>query len=106
MAMGSPQESYDPETASWVLHSIGEDIVSPAQKNLLSRGVLSRRFKNPNSHPGRMLKISDMCASSGNTEMHSNTDQAWILQQQSKRDRRVDSTRHFSRCGSAGRHLN
>ncbi|KAJ7275459.1 hypothetical protein B0H12DRAFT_1087414 [Mycena haematopus] len=50
MAMGTAQESYDPEIA---------EIVTPAQRNLLSRGVLSRRFKNPNSQPGRMLKISE-----------------------------------------------
>ncbi|KAJ6519412.1 hypothetical protein C8R45DRAFT_1066116 [Mycena sanguinolenta] len=59
MAMGTAPENYDPEVASWVLHNIGEETVNPAHKNLLSRGVLSRRFKNPNSQPGRMLKISE-----------------------------------------------
>ncbi|KAJ6574623.1 hypothetical protein B0H19DRAFT_1124959 [Mycena capillaripes] len=59
MTMGTAQESYDAETASWILHNVGEENVNPALKNLLSRGVLSKRFKNPNSHPGRMLKISD-----------------------------------------------
>ncbi|KAF7340022.1 B-block-TFIIIC domain-containing protein [Mycena venus] len=59
MAMGTSQESYDAQTASWMLHNVGEENVNPAQKNLLSRGVLAKRFKNPNSQPGRMLKISD-----------------------------------------------
>jgi hypothetical protein len=73
MTMGTAQESYDAETASWMLHTIGERTVNPAQRNLLSRGVLARRFKNPNSHPGRMLKISEGYASfSGNSEMMTN----------------------------------
>ncbi|KAJ7693612.1 hypothetical protein B0H17DRAFT_1059213 [Mycena rosella] len=59
MVMGTAQEDYEPEPASRMLHSIGEQTVNAAQKNLLSRGVLSRRFKIPSSHPGRMLKISD-----------------------------------------------
>ncbi|KAJ7225932.1 hypothetical protein GGX14DRAFT_548620 [Mycena pura] len=59
MTMGTVQESYDPEAASQMLHAIGEAPVQAAQKNLLGRGVLSKRFRNPNSKPGRMLKISD-----------------------------------------------
>lgn len=60
MVMSTPQESYDSELASRMLHGIGEEPINAAQKNLLSRGVLSKRFKNPGSHPGRQLKVSDM----------------------------------------------
>ncbi|KAJ7139701.1 hypothetical protein C8R44DRAFT_694295 [Mycena epipterygia] len=60
MVMSTPQESYDFELASRMLHGIGEEPINAAQKNLLSRGVLSRRFKNPGSHPGRQLKVSDI----------------------------------------------
>ncbi|KAJ7102344.1 hypothetical protein B0H15DRAFT_814236 [Mycena belliarum] len=60
MVMGTAQESYEPEAASRMLHIIGEKTVNVAQKNLLGRGVLSRRFKNGTNHPGRTLKISDI----------------------------------------------
>ncbi|KAJ7456579.1 hypothetical protein FB451DRAFT_1048140 [Mycena latifolia] len=60
MVMGTAQEGYEAETASRMLHIIGEQTVNVAQKNLLSRGVLSRRYKNGTNHPGRMLKISDI----------------------------------------------
>ncbi|KAJ6501642.1 hypothetical protein C8R47DRAFT_1108154 [Mycena vitilis] len=59
MTMGTAVESYDAETASEMLHKIGHEAVGPAQGNLLRRGVLAWRFKNPSSHPGRMLKISE-----------------------------------------------
>ncbi|KAJ7630526.1 hypothetical protein FB45DRAFT_915784 [Roridomyces roridus] len=60
MAMSIPLESYDPEVAAHFLHSVGAENVNMAQKNLLSRGVLAKRFKNPGFHPGRQLKISDI----------------------------------------------
>ncbi|KAJ7785880.1 hypothetical protein B0H16DRAFT_1488336 [Mycena metata] len=59
MAMGTAQDSYDAADASRMLHIIGDQAVKPAQKNLLSRGVLSKRFKIANSRPGRQLKISE-----------------------------------------------
>ncbi|KAJ7042665.1 hypothetical protein C8F04DRAFT_1390618 [Mycena alexandri] len=59
MAMGTAQDSYDAADASRALHVLGDQAVKPAQKNLLSRGVLSKRFKIPNSRPGRQLKISE-----------------------------------------------
>ncbi|KAJ7169467.1 hypothetical protein C8R46DRAFT_1088869 [Mycena filopes] len=59
MAMGHAQDSYNAADASRMLHVIGDQAVRPAQKNLLARGVLSKRFKNANSQPGRQLKISD-----------------------------------------------
>jgi hypothetical protein len=63
MVMSGAQEGYDPASASRMLHAIGEEPINVAQKNLLNRGVLSRRFKNPSSHPGRILKISEMYVS-------------------------------------------
>ncbi|CAK5265268.1 unnamed protein product [Mycena citricolor] len=60
MVMSVAAERYDPAEASKLLHGIGQDAVVVAQKNLLGRGVLSKRFKNPGRKPGRMLRISDM----------------------------------------------
>ncbi|KAJ7770882.1 hypothetical protein DFH07DRAFT_805534 [Mycena maculata] len=60
MVVVTAQESYNAETASEILHTVGAEPVNAAQKNLLSRGVLAKRFKNPGSHPGRQLKISDI----------------------------------------------
>ncbi|KAF7320177.1 B-block-TFIIIC domain-containing protein [Mycena kentingensis (nom. inval.)] len=60
MTMGTAMESYDPLKAAVLLHEIGESTVQAAHRNLLSRGVLSKAFKNPNSRPGRMLKISEL----------------------------------------------
>lgn len=61
MALGMPNERYDPEPASILLHNIGEEYVSPAARNLLSRGVLSKLVRDPQKQkPGRQLKISEM----------------------------------------------
>ncbi|KAF8058259.1 hypothetical protein FPV67DRAFT_1524679 [Lyophyllum atratum] len=61
MTLGTPHERYDPESASTLLRSIGEQSVSAATKNLLSRGVLSKLVRDPQKQkPGRQLKISEV----------------------------------------------
>ena len=60
MTLGTPHERYDAELASTLLHTIGEQYVSVATKNLLSRGVLSKLVRDPQKQkPGRQLKISE-----------------------------------------------
>lgn len=61
MTMGTSQESYNAEDAARMLHCLGEERVIAAQKNLLSRGVLAKRFRKGPTQPGRALKISEMC---------------------------------------------
>jgi Family of unknown function (DUF6581) len=61
MALGSPHESYDAESASNLLRSVGEQAVAVATKNLMSRGILSKLVRDPQKQkPGRQLKISEM----------------------------------------------
>jgi transcription factor C subunit 3 len=61
MVIGTPTEGYDCEKASRLLHSIGEEAVSAASADLLSRGILSKTVRDPQkSRPGRILKISEM----------------------------------------------
>ncbi|GLB36492.1 putative B-block binding subunit of TFIIIC [Lyophyllum shimeji] len=61
MTLGTPHERYDPEPASTLLRNIGEQYVSVATKNLLSRGVLSKLVRDPQKQkPGRQLKISEV----------------------------------------------
>jgi oxalate---CoA ligase len=61
MVFGAPNEGYDPESASRLLHSIGEEPTSAATSNLLSRGVLSKSIRDPKqTKPGRTLKISEV----------------------------------------------
>lgn len=61
MVFGAPLEKYDPEIASSLLHDIGEEPISVATSNLLSRNVLSKSMRNPKQlKPGRTLKISEM----------------------------------------------
>jgi len=61
MTLGTPNDIYDPESASQMLRSIGEDAVATATRNLLSRGVLSKLVRDPHkSKPGRLLKISEV----------------------------------------------
>lgn len=61
MALGTPNERYDPESASTLLHNVGEQYVSPAARNLLNRGVLSKLVRDPQKQkPGRQLKISEV----------------------------------------------
>ncbi|KAJ7071454.1 hypothetical protein C8F01DRAFT_1110582 [Mycena amicta] len=60
LTMGTASQSYNPAEAARLLHEIGESTVQAAQRNLLGRGVLSKAFRNPNSRPGRMLKISEI----------------------------------------------
>ena len=65
MVFGAPNESYDPESASRLLHNIGEESTSSATSNLLSRGILSKTMRDPKqTKPGRTLKISEMYAHS------------------------------------------
>ena len=64
MAMGTPPERYDSESASLLLRSAGEDAVATAIKNLLGRGVLSKSQRDPaKQKPGRQLKISERSVS-------------------------------------------
>jgi len=61
MVLGTPQHLYDSENAAQLLHSVGEDVVSVATKNLLTRGVLSKTVRDPQKlKPGRILKISEV----------------------------------------------
>ncbi|KAJ7293167.1 hypothetical protein C8J57DRAFT_1268269 [Mycena rebaudengoi] len=60
MTMGTSQESYNAEDAARMLHCLGEERVIAAQKNLLSRGVLAKRFRKGPTQPGRALKISEI----------------------------------------------
>ena len=60
MTMGSPSESYDSKQASWLLKSKGDNVITTATKNLLSRGILSKSQRDPKKQgPGRQLKISE-----------------------------------------------
>ena len=60
MTFGTPNEDYNPEVASQLLHGIGEQAVQLATTQLLSRGILSKTIRNSQSaKPGRTLKISD-----------------------------------------------
>ncbi|OSD05907.1 hypothetical protein PYCCODRAFT_1383895 [Trametes coccinea BRFM310] len=60
MALGNPNETYDPDTASQLLKGVGEEPVRIATTELLNRGVLAKIVRDPSkSKPGRTLKISD-----------------------------------------------
>lgn len=60
MVMGTPQEVYDAEAATMMLHRMGQAEINSATKNLLSRGVLSKLVRDPQKQkPGRQLKISE-----------------------------------------------
>lgn len=61
MCFGTPNERYDAEAASRLLHGVGEQAVSLATKNLLLRGILSKTTRDPlQLKPGRTLKISEV----------------------------------------------
>ena len=61
MVFGTPSENYVPSIGAALLRSVGEEAVSKAKDNLLSRGVLSKVVKDPQRlKPGRTLKISEM----------------------------------------------
>ncbi|THH21010.1 hypothetical protein EW146_g465 [Bondarzewia mesenterica] len=61
MVFGTPNDNYDSSQASNLLHSIGEQAVSIARSNLLSRGVLSKLIRDPQkTKPGRTFKISEV----------------------------------------------
>ncbi|KAH9835845.1 uncharacterized protein C8Q71DRAFT_99456 [Rhodofomes roseus] len=60
MVLGTPNELYDIQAATGMLHSVGEDAVKAATETMLARGVLSKVVRDPSkSRPGRTLKISD-----------------------------------------------
>ena len=60
MALGNPNETYDPDVASQLLKGVGEEPVRIATTELLNRGVLAKTVRDPKkSKPGRTLKISD-----------------------------------------------
>ncbi|KZT22146.1 hypothetical protein NEOLEDRAFT_1138493 [Neolentinus lepideus HHB14362 ss-1] len=61
IVLGTPNEVYDPDVASRMLHQISEEPVSKATANMLDRGVLSKLIRDPlKPRPGRTLKISEM----------------------------------------------
>ncbi|EJD04259.1 uncharacterized protein FOMMEDRAFT_106841 [Fomitiporia mediterranea MF3/22] len=61
MVIGTPDESYDSNRAAALLHGIGEDEISTAMENLLSRNVFSKMNRDPSRLvPGRTVKISEM----------------------------------------------
>lgn len=61
MVFGAPNESYDPDRASRLLHSLGEATTSNATSNLLAQSVLSKSNRDARQlKPGRSLKISEM----------------------------------------------
>ncbi|KAF9458331.1 hypothetical protein BDZ94DRAFT_1270875 [Collybia nuda] len=61
MTLGTPNEHYDSDLASVLLHGLGEHEISVATRNLLNRGVLSKLVRDPTKQkPGRQLKISEM----------------------------------------------
>ena len=61
MTMGSPSESYDSKQATWLLKRKGDNVITIAARNLLSRGILSKSQRDPKRQgPGRQLKISEM----------------------------------------------
>ncbi|KAG9314611.1 hypothetical protein JVU11DRAFT_5415 [Chiua virens] len=60
MVFGTPSEFYNPDSATRLLHSVGDQCISVARSNLLHQGVLSKLVRDPKkAKPGRMLKISD-----------------------------------------------
>ncbi|KAK7019694.1 hypothetical protein VNI00_017994 [Paramarasmius palmivorus] len=60
VALSTPNEAYDAERASALLHSVGEEPVSMATTALLGQGILSKVVRDPTKQkPGRLLKISD-----------------------------------------------
>jgi oxalate---CoA ligase len=61
MVLGTPSENYIPSRGAALLRSVGEQAVSKAKDNLLSRGVVSKVVRDPQRlRPGRTLKISEM----------------------------------------------
>ncbi|TFK57634.1 hypothetical protein OE88DRAFT_1620407 [Heliocybe sulcata] len=61
VVLGTPNEVYDPDAASRMLHQIGEEPVSKATSNMLERGVLSKLIRDPSKpRPGRTLRISEV----------------------------------------------
>ncbi|KAH7927378.1 hypothetical protein BV22DRAFT_1127415 [Leucogyrophana mollusca] len=61
MVFGTPNEHYEPDAASSLLRSAGQQAVSLAIPNLLRRGILSKLVRDPKkSKPGRTFKISDV----------------------------------------------
>lgn len=65
MVFGSHASSYEPDIASRLLHDVGEQEVSKATSNLLTRGVLAKSMRDPlQTKPGRTLKISETFVSS------------------------------------------
>lgn len=60
MVFGTPNERYDPEAASKLLHDVGEEPIAAASKDMLNQGILSKLVRDPTKpRPGRQLKISD-----------------------------------------------
>ena len=63
MVFGTPNDRYNADAASALLHEFGEQTVAIAKKNLLARGVLSKLVRDPKKQrPGRRVKISDVNA--------------------------------------------
>lgn len=97
MTLGTPNEDYDPEMASHLLHSIGEQSVQTATTQLLARGVLSKIVRDPGkAKPGRTLKISDRYVVFSRNRVYRDSFQ---YLKQSKRPKRDLISRSISRCG-------
>jgi hypothetical protein len=64
MVLGTPNAVYDPDRASAMLHSVGEQPIAEARAALLARGVISNLVHDPKKpRPGRTLRFTDMYAS-------------------------------------------
>jgi hypothetical protein len=62
MTLGTPYERYDSERASQLLHDVGEDVVSVATTNLLTRSILSKTVRDPQkSKPGSDMYVAGPC---------------------------------------------
>lgn len=61
MTLGTPNEYYDTDKASQLLHGVGQQASSEALNNLLKQSVVSKLVRDPSKDlPGRRFKISEM----------------------------------------------
>ena len=58
--IGTENNNYNSESASSLLHGVGDDLVDSAIESLLSQNVFSKLVRDVSkAAPGRTLKISD-----------------------------------------------
>ena len=63
MVLGTQNDVYDADHASYVLGSVGEAEIKKAMQELMQQGVASKVVRDPKkTRPGRMLKISEAYA--------------------------------------------